>query len=89
MTNAIEVENLTKYYGDLAAIKDTSFNVDKGENLAFLGPDGTGKKKPTPTPTFTPVVSMTVTATTRQHQLTPTPQLNSCNYPLRFCVNGC
>ncbi len=26
----IQVENLTKYYGDLAAIKDVSFNVDKG-----------------------------------------------------------
>jgi ABC-type multidrug transport system ATPase subunit len=33
----IQVENLTKYYGDLAAIKDASFNVDKGETLAFLG----------------------------------------------------
>ena len=26
----IQVENLTKYYGDLDAIKDVSFNVDKG-----------------------------------------------------------
>ena len=26
----IQVENLTKYYGDLAAIKDVSFNVDNG-----------------------------------------------------------
>jgi len=25
----IQVENLTKYYGDLAAIKDVSFNVDR------------------------------------------------------------
>jgi ABC-type multidrug transport system ATPase subunit len=25
-----QVENLTKYYGDLAAIQDFSFNVDKG-----------------------------------------------------------
>lgn len=24
----IQAENLTKYYGDLAAIKDVSFNVD-------------------------------------------------------------
>ncbi|HID63063.1 MAG TPA: ATP-binding cassette domain-containing protein, partial [Anaerolineae bacterium] len=39
----IQVENLTKYYGDLAAIKDVSFNVNKGEILAFLGPNGAGK----------------------------------------------
>ena len=39
----IQVENLTKYYGDLAAIKDVSFDVDKGEILAFLGPNGAGK----------------------------------------------
>ena len=39
----IQVENLTKYYGDLAAIKDVSFNVDKGEILAFVNPNGTGK----------------------------------------------
>ena len=26
----IQVENLTKYYGDLAAIKDVSFGVEKG-----------------------------------------------------------
>jgi len=26
----IQVQNLTKYYGDLAAIQDVSFNVDKG-----------------------------------------------------------
>jgi ABC-type polar amino acid transport system ATPase subunit len=25
----IQVENLTKYYGDLAAIKDVSFSVEK------------------------------------------------------------
>ena len=26
----IQVESLTKYYGDLAVIEDVSFNVDKG-----------------------------------------------------------
>jgi ABC-type polar amino acid transport system ATPase subunit len=26
----IQVENLPKYYGDLAVIQDVSFNVDKG-----------------------------------------------------------
>jgi len=39
----IQVDNLTKYYGDVAAIRDVSFSVDKGEILAFLGPNGAGK----------------------------------------------
>ena len=33
----IEVENLTKYYGILAAIEDVSFTVQEGEILGFLG----------------------------------------------------
>ncbi|RJP67573.1 MAG: ATP-binding cassette domain-containing protein [Candidatus Abyssobacteria bacterium SURF_17] len=39
----IEVENLTKYYGQVQAIKDVSFTVDRGEILGFLGPNGAGK----------------------------------------------
>jgi len=39
----INVQNLTKRYGDLTAIEDVTFNVEKGEILAFLGPNGAGK----------------------------------------------
>ena len=39
----IEVKGLTKYYGQLAAIEDVSFSVDKGEVLGFLGPNAAGK----------------------------------------------
>jgi ABC-2 type transport system ATP-binding protein len=39
----IEVENLTKRYGSLTAVKDISFTVDKGEIVGFLGPNGAGK----------------------------------------------
>jgi len=39
----IQVEHLTKYYGDLLAIEDVSFNVEKGEVVGFLGPNGAGK----------------------------------------------
>jgi len=39
----IEVEGLTKYYGGFAALEDVSFNVARGEILAFLGPNGAGK----------------------------------------------
>lgn len=41
--HAIEVENLTKRYGDLLAVNGISFNVGKGEVFAFLGPNGAGK----------------------------------------------
>lgn len=39
----IEVEGLTKYYGDFPAIEDLTFKVNKGEILGFLGPNGAGK----------------------------------------------
>ena len=40
---AIEVEKLTKRYGNLLAVNDLSFNVRKGEVFALLGPNGAGK----------------------------------------------
>jgi ABC-2 type transport system ATP-binding protein len=39
----IHVRNLTKFYGDYAAIRDVSFDVDKGQIVGFLGPNGAGK----------------------------------------------
>jgi ABC-2 type transport system ATP-binding protein len=41
--HAIDVERLTKRYGDLPAVNDISFTVRKGEVFAFLGPNGAGK----------------------------------------------
>lgn len=40
---AIEVEKLTKHYGELVAVNAISFNVRKGEVFALLGPNGAGK----------------------------------------------
>jgi ABC-2 type transport system ATP-binding protein len=39
----IQVENLTKTFDAFTAVKDISFQVDKGEIFAFLGPNGAGK----------------------------------------------
>lgn len=39
----IEVENLTKKFGDIVAVNDISFNVASGEVFGFLGPNGAGK----------------------------------------------
>jgi len=39
----IDVEDLTKYYGDVRGIDGLSFTVDAGEVFGFLGPNGAGK----------------------------------------------
>ncbi|PYG89444.1 ABC-2 type transport system ATP-binding protein [Ruminiclostridium sufflavum DSM 19573] len=39
----IEIQNLTKSYGQIKAVDDISFTVEKGEVLGFLGPNGAGK----------------------------------------------
>ncbi|HEX6694291.1 MAG TPA: ABC transporter ATP-binding protein [Longimicrobiales bacterium] len=39
----IEVDGLTRYYGDFAAVTDLSFRVEPGEVVGMLGPNGAGK----------------------------------------------
>jgi len=39
----IELKNVTKQFGPVAAVKDVSFSVKDGELMALLGPSGGGK----------------------------------------------
>ena len=43
LLNAIEVKNLTKYYGKVRGIENLSFEVKEGEIFGFIGPNGAGK----------------------------------------------
>ncbi|NRA92353.1 MAG: gliding motility-associated ABC transporter ATP-binding subunit GldA [Psychroserpens sp.] len=40
---SIQVEHITKLYGEQSALDDISFTVEKGEIVGFLGPNGAGK----------------------------------------------
>jgi ABC-2 type transport system ATP-binding protein len=39
----IEIQHLTKNYGDVLAVDDLTFNVGRGSVVGFLGPNGSGK----------------------------------------------
>jgi ABC-2 type transport system ATP-binding protein len=41
--SVVEVKNLVKNYGEMQAVKDISFNIEKGEIFGLIGPNGAGK----------------------------------------------
>ena len=41
--NAIEIENISKSYGDVRALQDITMQVGEGEIFGLIGPDGAGK----------------------------------------------
>jgi ABC-2 type transport system ATP-binding protein len=75
--HAIDVEKLTKRYGDLLAVNDISFHVRTGEVFAFLGPNGAGKTTTVEiietirTPTSGKVRLLGMDVTTRKRDIVP------------------
>ena len=43
MNIVVKVNNLTKRYGDLIAVNNVSFSIEKAETFGLLGPNGAGK----------------------------------------------
>ena len=41
--NILEINNLSKYFGGLAAVSDCSLKVKKGTITGIIGPNGSGK----------------------------------------------
>ena len=41
--NILEIENLSKYFGGLAAVSDCSLKIKKGSITGIIGPNGSGK----------------------------------------------
>ncbi len=75
--HAIEVEKLTKRYGDLLAVNDISFTVSIGEVFALLGPNGAGKTTTVEiidtirTPTSGKVTLLGMDVTKKKHDIVP------------------
>jgi ABC-2 type transport system ATP-binding protein len=43
MTAALQLANVTKFYGEFKAVDDVTFSVEPGSICGFLGPNGAGK----------------------------------------------
>lgn len=41
--SVVQVKNLVKYYGNIPALNNVTFNIEKGEIFGLIGPNGAGK----------------------------------------------
>ena len=41
--SSLELRNVSKYFGDLAALRDVSLRIEPGESIFIYGPNGAGK----------------------------------------------
>ena len=41
--NILQIDNLSKYFGGLAAVLNCSLNIRKGSITGIIGPNGSGK----------------------------------------------
>ncbi|MDQ1363435.1 MAG: Copper transporter ATP-binding protein [Pseudomonadota bacterium] len=42
-TNVIEIDQVSRYYGEVLAVDNISFNIERGETLGLIGHNGAGK----------------------------------------------
>ena len=61
--NVLDINNVTKRFGNLVAVRDVSLTVAKGELCAIIGPNGAGKT------TFFNLISGIFPADLRHHHL--------------------
>ena len=43
MASFLQVENISKSYGDKVLFSNISFNINEGDKIALIAPNGTGK----------------------------------------------
>ena len=68
MAALIEIDRLTKKFGETTVVNDVSFSLKKGEVLGFLGPNGAGKST-----TSTPSKAIHRRASSRRSRSPPAP----------------
>ena len=79
----IEIQNISKRYGNKYAVKDATFTIKKGEILGFLGRNGAGKS------TTMNIVTGYISATAGRvlldgHDILEEPRENYLHYRFAF-----
>ena len=44
MAGFLQVENISKSYGDKTLFHNIGFNINEGDKIALIAPNGTGKR---------------------------------------------